>query len=71
MTRDERRLGDIANELERLRVEIASADDDAAEARAKRAEVWKLAEEIGVKRAQLARWSACDPILVTRALRDV
>jgi hypothetical protein len=70
MTKTERQLEQIAEELEILRIEIAEADDDATEARAKRAEVWKLAEEAGVKRAQLARWSACDPMLVTRSLRE-
>ena len=70
MTKTERQLEQIAEELEILRIEIAEADDDATEARAKRVEVWKLAEEAGVKRAQLARWSACDPMLVTRSLRE-
>jgi chromosome segregation ATPase len=70
MTKTERQLEQIAEELETLRIEIAEADDDATEARATRAEVWKLAEEAGVKRAQLARWSACDPMLVTRSLRE-
>ena len=70
MTKTERQLEQIAEELEILRIEIAEADDDATEARAKRAEVWLLAEEAGVKRAQLARWSACDPMLVSRALRN-
>ena len=70
MTKTERQLEQIAEELEILRIEIAEADDDATEARAKRAEVWLLAEEAGVKRAQLARWSACDPMLVTRSLRE-
>jgi hypothetical protein len=70
MTKTERQLEQIAEELEILRVEISEADDDAIELRAQRAEKWKLAEELGVKRVQLARWSDCDPMLVTRALKD-
>lgn len=54
--------------LERLDMRIAQRKNDLDALYAKRTELWAQAESLGISRAQLAKWSGIDPMMVTRAL---
>ena len=56
-------------ELKTIQAEIDAADGEATEARAKRIELWKKGEKLGLGRRAIARMSGCDPMLIVRALK--
>ena len=62
---------DFSAQIELIQIlnrSIESDEDKASDSRQRRTEVWRLLEDSGMKRNEIARVSNIDPIQITRAL---
>ena len=62
-------LRELKVESEVRKVRIAAAKEHLDSLYAERVEMWAEADELGIPRATMARYSGCDAMIVSRALR--